>query len=234
MISHNPNMTTRILPVGREKTQLVVIDDYLQNIDILRQHALEHGRFELEKQSYYPGIRAAMVNDDVRCLVHHLSPLFYRFYAIPKDLKAKIKLARFSQISLQEDELNEGQVMPHYDSTFPYYFAVMLYINQGDFGGTSFYRHRPTGYENIVSDTKQHYLQEVTKYLQTNPKDFIQQYFVGSDGQYEFLATVPYKSNRLLIYPGTLLHSASINAQNDIESNVTKGRLTANLFIEFS
>jgi hypothetical protein len=44
---------------------------------------------------------------------------------------------------------------------------------------------------------------------------------------------IEYRPNRLVIYPGNLLHSTIVNPQTDIDANPSSGRLTTNIFINF-
>jgi hypothetical protein len=123
--------------------------------------------------------------------------------------------------------------MPHFDSTKPHYFAVMHYLNPGPFGGTSFYRHRPTQFENITASRQDRFIHAAQVYLASHGGKPPRKYVNGSDGHFELLESVPYQQNRLLIYPGTQLHSGNIDPSRDIDSDPRTGRLTANLFISF-
>jgi hypothetical protein len=111
---------------------------------------------------------------------------------------------------------------------------MLHYLNEGDFGGTGFYRHRPTGFENITAVRKSAYLESAQQYInkQGNPE---QQYFTKSTAHYELIHKVEYKPNRLVIYPATILHSAFIDdPERDVSKNPKTGRLSANFFIDFS
>ena len=123
--------------------------------------------------------------------------------------------------------------MPHFDSNNPHYLAAMHYLNPGDFGGTSFYRHRPTGYENITASRRENFIHSAQEHLATIGGRPPQRYVDGSDEHFERLKSLPYRQNRLLVYPGTLLHSGNIDPSRDISDDPRTGRLTANLFIDF-
>ena len=60
-----------------------------------------------------------------------------------------------------------------------------------------------------------------------------QGYQTGTNQQYELIDSIAYRANRLVIYPGNLLHSTLVDNTNDISANPEIGRLTANVFVEF-
>ncbi|WP_158968345.1 DUF6445 family protein [Paraglaciecola sp. L3A3] len=229
----NPNFRHQMLQVGVEKTRVFVIDDFLLDLNPLLNNAHQKTCFSPEKVTAYPGIRTELPVAYTELVGDFLKPLFERVYQVPSELNYRLKAGKYSQISLIEDELEEKHCLPHYDSVNPHYFAVLHYINPGEFGGTSFYHHKPTGFENIYQSRKVEYLQSVTDHLKAHSGTFYQQYFVKSDGHFDCSGTIGYQQNRMLVYPGSLLHSAVINPVNDISSNVKVGRLTANMFIDF-
>ena len=49
----------------------------------------------------------------------------------------------------------------------------------------------------------------------------------------ELIGEVEYRPNRMVIYPGNLLHSGLIQPDRDINDDPASGRLTANLFLYF-
>jgi hypothetical protein len=122
--------------------------------------------------------------------------------------------------------------LPHFDSTAPYYFALLHYLSPEPHGGTGLFGHRPTGLERITDASQADYLFAAAQYLSkygTPP----QRYCVKSDGHFELYQTLEYRQNRLVIYPGNLLHSSLVNPATDISASTSQGRLTANIFINF-
>ena len=49
----------------------------------------------------------------------------------------------------------------------------------------------------------------------------------------ELYHRIDYRPNRLVVYPGCLLHSGLVNPVIDVDSNPRTGRLTANIFVDF-
>ncbi|MGY0650046.1 MAG: DUF6445 family protein, partial [Paraglaciecola chathamensis] len=70
-----------------------------------------------------------------------------------------------------------------------------------------------------------HYIEHIAQ-----PK---MRYITESTEQFTLYDQVDYRPNRLVIYPGNLLHSGLIIPDRDISADPTEGRLTANIFIEF-
>jgi hypothetical protein len=60
-----------------------------------------------------------------------------------------------------------------------------------------------------------------------------EKYINASDDHYELIGEVEYRPNRMVIYPGNLLHSGLIQPDRDINDDPASGRLTANLFLYF-
>ena len=58
-------------------------------------------------------------------------------------------------------------------------------------------------------------------------------YITSSTDHYEIIDEFEYRTNRLVIYPGNLLHSGLVRPDRDINPDPSRGRLTANLFIDF-
>ena len=61
-----------------------------------------------------------------------------------------------------------------------------------------------------------------------NPR--AQAYFYGSNEEYTLMGKIDYKPNRLVIYPGTLLHSGLIDSSQTLSDSPVDGRLTVNVF----
>jgi hypothetical protein len=122
--------------------------------------------------------------------------------------------------------------MPHFDSSRPYYLAILHYLNEGSFCDTGLFRHRATGLEKITDDCHDGYVKSCREQFaeQGLPE---KAYIKGSNEQYELYHRIEYRPNRLAIYPGCLLHSGLVQPDVDIDHNPRTGRLTANIFVDF-
>jgi hypothetical protein len=128
------------------------------------------------------------------------------------------------------ESLSVLQRLPHFDTSNPRQVAVLHYLCDGAQGGTSFYRHRSTGYESIIEARQRLYYErlnaEVTAALPPA------RYLSGNDELYEETARVAAKFNRLAVYRSCALHSANIES-GCLSRNPRQGRLTANIFLAY-
>ncbi len=228
----NSELAPQLLHVGREATPVIVIDDLLTSVQSLVGIACSLSQFSEAQQSGYPGRRAVLPAEFSRILLQSLEPLIRETYGI--DPRATMRCSRqlFSLATRSETELAVLQRVPHFDTHKPLCFALMVYLNSGPFGGTGFFRHRPTGYERITEERFPGFAESVQRYFQTHgfppPR-----YCTASDEHFELIESLPYRSNRLLIYPGNLLHSGLFEPERDLCNDPARGRLTANIFIDF-
>lgn len=231
-IEINPAMEVSIRRVGNEKTPIIIIDQVLTESRSLREYASRSAQFESDNVSVYPGIRAQLPKRYTDLIQQLLCPLFRQHYAVPEALEYSPTMAYFSLLTTPVNELGMLQRMPHFDSVKKSNFALVHYLNEGQFGGTGFFRHRPTGFENIADHRYNSFLFAAKTFIKNNGQPPIK-YIDASDAHYELIERVEYKPNRLVAYPGTLLHSGLVQADMDIGADPASGRLTANLFIDF-
>lgn len=235
----NPNFTHQAIYIGQEKTPVFILDDFLVDTAPAINFAIEQ-HFSAEavplgevKKSVFPGVRANVDGDYGNTLIRAIASVFYGFYQVPQQLTLTPVSGDYSLMTTAEQEMDLLQCIPHFDTANVYQFAVLHYLNEGDFGGTGFYRHIPTGFERVTPERVAEYLKAAQEYIDVhgNPE---QKYFTHSTQHFELLETVSYKPNRVVIYPSNLLHSAFIeNPAHDINSDPKTGRLTANIFIDF-
>lgn len=195
--------------------------------------ACDHAEFEVEEKTRYPGVRALLPQSYVTALLPVIDHMLTNYCDIPAGFELFPQAGFFSLVTLQPEELSAEQCIPHFDSTDPRYFAVMQYLNEGDFGGTTFYSHRPTGFENISESRRRLFLESAKTFIETGAQADRPGYINGSDGHFKALGSIRYRHNRLVMYPGSLLHSGNIERGRDISADPRTGRLTANLFVQF-
>jgi len=109
--------------------------------------------------------------------------------------------------------------------------AVLLYLCGEQHGGTGFYRHKATGIQRVTPDNRDRYLDAYQQELARRPPR--PRYFADSDEHFELLGMMPARRNRLVVYPGSLLHSACINPAISLSDDPRSGRLTVNSFFDF-
>lgn len=235
MFEINPKLQQKAYRLGHEQTPLFVVDDVMLDYSDAQKEAcsIAYSSDKNKIGAYYPGVRAPVGEAYGMAVLRYSLDVFYHFFQVPKALSLFPKNGSYSLITQQPQNMDLLQCIPHFDNNDTYNFAMIHYLNDGDFGGTGFYRHKPTGYENITQGRRQHYLQSAQAFIDHagQPK---QQYFTESNEHFELIHKVDYKPNRLLIYPATILHSAYIdNPKHDVNNDPKTGRLSANFFIEF-
>ncbi|QIR14902.1 DUF6445 family protein [Shewanella aestuarii] len=222
----------QVIYVGNEKTPVIVIDDFADDLTHLVDYACHKAHYEPDEGSYYPGVRSLLPRLYVIEVINHIFQLIYDVYNVPHQLQLKPQMWVFSLINQQPESLMPLQRLPHFDTPDPYHFAILHYLNNGTHGNTAFFRHKSTGLERIDESNMAHYFEAATSFLQEHQKD-TPQYFTDSDNHYDIFHEIEYRPNRLVIYPGSLLHSTLVSLENDIDDNPSTGRLTANIFINF-
>ena len=185
----------------------------------------------VENRKGYPGIRAQAPIDYSYAITELLEPIIKANFGVPKQLALRKSICAFSQTTMSAEELGPLQRTPHFDASTPHHMAVLLYLCDERHGGTGFYRHNATGLQQITASNREHYLD--VYYEEINANRPAQQYFEKSDKQFSFLGMIPARFNRLVIYHGSLLHSACINPSISLDSNPLTGRLTVNTFYDF-
>lgn len=232
MMQVNPNASIDIQYIGNDATPIVIIDDVLTDCSSTIDIAINHANFAMINTTLYPGVRAVLPKEYIMPVLRALAAPMNKVYAIGQDKRLKVLGAYYSLVSIPQNELHPLQKKPHFDSGDPHYFAMIHYLNPNPHGGTGFFRHKPTGYERISNDRKDNYLKLLQQNTQNNNDDNIG-YVKQSNSDYELIYAVDYKPNRLVFYPGSILHSGLINEKTDISSDSENGRLTANMFICF-
>ncbi|MBC7939750.1 MAG: hypothetical protein H7Z19_08305 [Chitinophagaceae bacterium] len=183
------------------------------------------------EQKGYPGLRAAAPAAYTQTLTALMDPLIKINFQVPEHLGIKVGLSAFSLTTTLPEELGPMQRMPHFDASTPHYMAALLWLCDENHGGTGFYRHNATGSQRITAANREHYLdvchEEVNRGLPPA------RYFDRSDERFTFLGMMPARFNRLVVYPGSLLHSACIHPARSLSSDPRQGRLTVNTFYDF-
>jgi hypothetical protein len=231
-------MTLRMPPdiqsvdIGGQR--IVFIDDFLQDpqalVDAACQSRFEPSATAAERKGY-PGLRANAPAGYTRELTELLEPLIKVNFGVPDRLGIKAGVSAFSLTTTPPDDLGPLQRTPHFDASTPHYMAALLWLCDEGHGGTGFYRHNATGLQRITAENREHYLD--VRHEEVNHRPPPPRYFDRSDAQFTFLGMMPARFNRLVVYPGSLLHSACIHPGRSLSSDPRRGRLTVNTFYDF-
>lgn len=231
LLTVNPSIEIKVELIGHEQTPVLIIDDFAEHITNIENDALQT-KFNRDKQSYYPGARAHLPREYIIPTLQAIYLQICQIYKVPTHLNLQPQASYYSLLTLDAKELSLPQRVPHFDTSKPYFFAILHYLHKGEHGATGFFREKHTGYERISDARVEGYLQATNNYIQQEGEP-PQEYFTRSNGQYELYHQIAYKPNRLVIYPGNLLHSTLVRPDKDLNADPKCGRLTANLFIDF-
>jgi len=232
IIAINRHASLSVREVGRERTPVIVIDDFAAATDRLVECACAAADYGPDPTSLYTGLRAKLPRDYVVAVLNRLFALFVQVYRVPTDLGMKPVHAVYSLITTPEAELEPRQCAPHFDNARPYYLAVLHYLNAGAFCDTGLFRHRGIGLERVTPETVDDYIRAREAWTERHgppPRAYVK----GSNEQFVLYERIEYRPNRLVVYPGSLLHSGLVDPAVDIDANPRTGRLTANIFVDF-
>ena len=225
-------MTVRIIPLGNEGNPLIVIDNFMETPDVLTNYAESLAPFAPEAETYYPGLRHLFGPEDeiigrhVMGALGAVTPLMIEAFGVRTVRPVE---ASFSMVTCRPENLTLHQRLPHYDRTDDDFFAILHYLSPNPKGGTSFYRHKGTGFERVSKERAPTFAEARSVELEAmGPPPLT--YYDGSDEVFEPIARLSPDFNRLLIYRGSVLHSGDVPADFDFSDTPSTGRLTFNLF----
>jgi len=218
--------------IGQDNTPVIVIDDYADNLDEIAAQVAIHACFSPDNVTNYPGVRSPIPKALVVGYLKPLMQLLYRIYKFPNSFEPNPIDNYFSLITSQPDELSAMQSWPHFDTPNPNLLAIIHYLDKGSHGGTGFFRHNKSDLDRIDEKSKDHYFQYAQDYFQSiNTNTY--GYCTEQHSEFTCYKKIGYKPNRLIIFPGQLLHSTLVELNTDLDPNPEGGRLTANLFAVF-
>lgn len=228
----NSPLELRVTEIGNERTPVIRIDNLLSGIDGLIDAARRRGAFRYDPQWAYPGVRCPLPESYTTAVLSEIVPLIHEVYDVPDESSCQTAHALFSLLTTPAADLSLLQRIPHFDNHGLHYFATVHYLGPGHFGGTGFFRHRPTGFERITSARYPEYVAAAKAHMRAHG-DPRPGYINASDDHFELIGQVDYEPNRIAIYPGNVLHSGLVEPSRDLGTDPASGRLTANLFLNF-
>jgi hypothetical protein len=229
-LSLHPRFAPAIGRIGNEATPVIVIDHFLSNPELLVECAANCA-FEGVSDAFYPGVRAPIPPIYCFALRAFLGGLIAEAFGL-NDSLIMGELAHFSLVTTAPANLKTLQRMPHIDNTNPKQLAVLHYLCAPEHGGTSFYRHRRTGFEFIDQARSPAYSRVLTEELACAGPP-AGGYICGDSAMFERTASFAAAFNRVLIYRSINLHSADIPAGFACNPDPRTGRLTANTFFYY-
>jgi Family of unknown function (DUF6445) len=220
-----------IVLIGTAREPVVVVDNFLSAPQLLIDYAAAHCAFDSVSDAFYPGSRAPAPAIYCYALRAFLAPIIAQAFGL-QDSRISGELSHFSLVVTAPEKLQMVQRMPHFDNTNPRQLALLHYLCGPQHGGTSFYRHRRTGFEYIDESRLSEYRNAVGADLAELGVPAAK-YICGDDARFERSASFNAAFNRLLIYRSINLHSADIASTFNFDAHPRSGRLTANTFFYF-
>jgi hypothetical protein len=217
----------RVDYIGNARSPVLIIDNAWSTPEQLIELAAAKHDYSL-RSFYYPGVRSSAPPDYAYAITAQLEPLMAEIFGLSE--KIKITDSNFSLVATPASKLVPFQRVPHFDSVDQNRLAMLHYLCGPAHGGTSFYRHRSTGIEEVTETNRDLFTKTVNaevKSLGMPPAQFIE------DDTPLFERVVRYECtfNRILIYRGRFLHSVNAPVTETPDTNPRTGRLTVNTFL---
>lgn len=231
MITFNENPEISKVLVGEEKSPVLIIDNFSNDIPTLLHYLIDSVPLEDEALTIYPGKRGTLPKPYRERMLSSIKALLINAALIEGDEELILTDASLSWVTTPPASLSPMQCFPHFDNKSERSVAFIHYLSPGDFGGTLFFKHSPSGYQRINNDRIQNYLKLAQQHIDECglPEPG---YITQSDEHFELVGSVDYKQNRAVIYPANQLHSGNIR-NRDVSESIAKGRVTANFIIEY-
>lgn len=225
-------MKAELRRFGESKSPVVVLDDFTGELDRILALAESLGPYPTH-HNYYPGVRRVITraDADADAYVTETCERTAQFIGGAFDIDSfDLIEASFSIVCTRPADLTPPQRAPHFDTTDQKHLALLHYLRVPPGSGTAFYRQRSTGIERVTEQNLATFVRAAQADAALLPAD--SGYICGSDKFFEQIGAVEAVPDRLIIYQGSLLHSGIIPAGTLFSADPTKGRLTANLFVQ--
>lgn len=228
----NSNCSVTLARIGLGGFPLLVVDEFLLQPHKLKQWACECAEFSNDNSDFYPGLRAPLPQDYAAGLPAQIKPLLQSVMGA-SGLSLECLFHAFSLTITPPAQLKPIQCIPHFDDENPLKLAMVLYLFEHEFGGTSFYRHNKTRFEALTPENSDHYMKILMSQASTDGLPDAA-YINGDTRLFTRYHSVPAKFNRCILYPSNILHSGDINPLIGLSAEPSKGRLTANMALLMS
>lgn len=219
----NPDHRAYVKWLGNREIPLFCVDDIFVDPDGVRKFAFQN-EFPTS-QAYYPGRHQPLTPavPGVTDFCNFIADMLSR--ATGKRIASTSIISDFSIITTPEERLLGLQGQPHIDGT-P--MLGVIYLNDGDYGGTVFFRNRTTGSMRVLTPAeKKHYAEITQEHHQAERKT---KYIVDSDGDWEKIDVVDGIKNRMVIWPGNVFHSVEVKVPPE-KGALAEKRLTQRVIV---
>ncbi|MEP1446144.1 MAG: DUF6445 family protein [Paraglaciecola sp.] len=213
---------------GHEQAPLIIIDNFIKQPEQLVEHASQ--QHFLANSPYYPGVRASAPIPYQQLLLQQLQSTLIDYFEL-ETYALSLSVCHYSIVSTAPQRLKLLQRIPHFDSLDKNGLAAVHYLFKKDLGGTSFYRHRKTGFEYINQRRELEYYRSLES---ENDGENMPSagYINGDTALFERISEVKGLFNRIIIYRRNSLHSGSISKSLPLDPTPLNGRLSISTFLD--
>src|SRR6202048_5060439 len=229
MFAFNPDASVTSARVGKCPIAVTVADNVLLRPQRLAEFGRGH-QFVEDDGNLYPGVRARVPAEFSRPFHAWLTRTLHCTGVLEESRYIYDDASFFSIVNKSHANLLPLQRIPHYDCTDPSVFAAVIYLFDRANSGTSFYRHRTTGYEKINGDNAGNYRTALNRNMKTLGPP-AREYTNGSNVLFERTHSVDSAFNRIVIYSGNVLHAADIDGSLFNGNDNSQWRLTVSSLI---
>jgi hypothetical protein len=230
LFAFNDNPQVKLAHIGRRAIAVSLIDNVLHDPEGVAALGFAQS-YAQDRSNLYPGLRAPMPESFSTAFRAWLTPILQRNGMLEGSRAIHRDSSFFSVVTTASTDLLPIQRIPHYDSTDPSLFAAVIYLCDTRFSGTSFYRHRKTGYEEITEENRNNYQLALDNDMRQHgaPK---QEYINGDSLLFEVIFSNELKFNSAIIYPGRILHAGNIKRQFNPPKDASEWRLTVTALLQ--
>jgi hypothetical protein len=201
MIDFNDAAAVETTHVGRREIAVSRVSNVFRNPEAVAALGFAQS-YSRDDGNFYPGMRVPVPLD--------FSPSLGAWLGRVLQCEFVRATSYFSVVTTASADLLPIQRIPHYDSTDPTLSAAVIYLCDSRFGGTSFYRHRKTGLEEITQDNHKNYQLALDHELRLyGPPQ--REYVNGDTPLFERIHSNPLQFNSAIVYPGRMLHAGNIS-----------------------
>ena len=230
LFAFNDDAEVKLAHIGRRGIAVIMIDNVLRDpegvaaLGFAQSYAQDHSNL-------YPGVRTPMPASFSTAFRVWLTPILQRNGVLEGSRALHRDTSFFSVVTTASTDLLPIQRIPHYDSTDPSLFAAVIYLCDTRFSGTSFYRHRKTGYEEITEANRNNYQLALDGDMRMHgaPR---KEYMNGDSVLFEVIFSNELKFNSAIVYPGRILHAANIKRQFNPPQDKSEWRLTVTALLQ--
>jgi hypothetical protein len=218
--------------IGLERRPVAIVEQFSHEPETLVGYAESGDPFRATPGDLYPGVRKSAPPEYAEHFCARYGDLMREHFELPARSVPRVIFSSFSITTTEPQRLRPVQRVPHFDTSAANQLAIVHYLCGPEHGGTSFYRHRTTGFETISHERLHRYAETLKREVMTEHPPPAQ-YIDGDDPLFIRISTYEARRNRALIYPSNVLHSGDIRRISSPDTAPRDARLTINSFVRF-